>query len=250
MDNEKTFTNIFKYELFGLAYFEDRRFEKAFCKSYIFIYKSYLVTHFPNLEMMINEYCQKEEPQTLNQESRSLLIQLTEIKELVSISNFNLILIELIKKANSFEQINIIFLYLIEYNHFEKMAINEILNLCLVKPTIRGAFEAQKNILNLILKNINLIEIQLVEKLLDNFPHDFQIIFESQKIRHQALIDDINLELIKKRSELESENSNKPNIIKSSYTYYNRNLEIEEGENELRRWDEEDPSWRIANDLD
>ena len=93
------------------------------------------------------------------------------------------------------------------------------------------------------------MEIQLIEKQLDNFPHQFLLTFESSKKRHQALINNINLEIIKKQNELKSGNSINPNIKKSSYSYYNRNLEIEEGENELRNWNEENSSLIIANDL-
>jgi hypothetical protein len=244
-------TNILNYEISGFAYFEDRRFERASCERYVFIKKSYLTSQFPTQRLIIIHYTPKDVPLSLTEDTRESFLPILELKMLLSNANYNSILFELLAKAKSFDQINIIFEYLIEHKKYDLETINAILDLSLNSRTIRGSFEAQKLILTLVYENINLIESNLVHKILSEFPHGHNLLIKENQDKHQELVGEIENALKEKakKSELIGPQELKRNI---PITYQNTdwNPEIEAGEEELRKWDKEDSSWRIANDLD
>jgi hypothetical protein len=250
-NQEKKITNIINYEISGFAYFEDRRFERTFCERYVFIKKSYLTSHFPTQRLIFIHYTPKDIPLSLTEDIRESFLPILELKMLLSNANYNSILLELLAKANSFDQVNIIFEYLIEHKKYDSETINAILDLSLNSRTIRGSFEAQKLILTLVYENINLIESKLVHKILSEFPHGHNLLIKENQDKHQELVGEIEnavKEKVKKSEHLVSQELKRN--IQSTYQNTNRNLEIEAGEEELRKWDQEDSSWRIANDLD
>lgn len=230
MKNEKKITNIFKDEIFGFAYFEDRRFEKAFCERLVFIYKSFLAERFPYLKLKIDLYKPQEQPQLLVPEMINSMIYFTELKELVSSSNYNSLLLELLIRAKTFDHVNMIFSYLSLNKNFDKETINEILDLCLKRRIIIGSFEAQRLILNFIWSNFNLIDSQLIEKLLSKFQRQTYLVSQEEKDKRQTLINKIRLELNKKPIV--------PNQRKQYQSFGDDfNLEIEASESELRKWE-------------
>lgn len=244
-------TKIFNFEISGFAYFEDRRFERSPCEEYVFIDKSYILDHFLESRKRILHYAPQESPLSLSEETREFYISILELKIMLSNENYNLILSNLVKKVNSFDQVNILFKFLIEHDNYDSNSINTIIQLSLYSNAIKRSFNAQRQILTLIFKNIDLIEPILIHKILSDFPHRSTSPISSHQDKHNELAKKIEqaLQEKEKKSEYIGSNEQKRNT-RSTHSNFDWNLEIKAGEDELRKWDREDSSWRIANDLD
>lgn len=243
--NGEKIDRFIKYEIGGLAYLEERRFLKSPGKRFIFIEKAYLISHYPESRSSILSYTTVDTPLSLPEESRKLFISLIELTELITNKSYNLLLKELLTKAKGFDQINIVFDHLLDYKNYDSETINFIINSTISYWEIRNSSQAQNRMPKLVLDNIQLIEGDLVRKFISHFPRPNNLISADSKNQYEATMDKI-----KKSTGV---NSNTPDLKRSKRDSHHRtdwNLEIEAGEDELRKWDEEDPTWRIANDLD
>jgi hypothetical protein len=250
-NNAKVMTKIFNFELAGFAYFEDRRFKKHYCEELVFINKSYIIEHFPEYRKKILHYSPQESPLSLSEERRELFIPILELKILLSSDFYNKILTNLVKEVNSFEQVNILFKFLIEHDNYNSNSINAILRLSLHSTPIKRSFNAQRGILKLVLRNVDLIEPNLIQKILSDFPHRSTSPISPDQDKHNELAKKIEQALNEKEKQPEYyEPDEQKRNTRNPYSSFDWNHEIEAGEDELRKWDREDSDWRIANDLD
>jgi hypothetical protein len=243
--NGEKIDRFLKFEIDRFAFLEERRFLKSPVKRYIFIEKTYLISHYPESRSSILSYSPVDTPLSLPEESRKLFTSLLELRELITNKSYNLLLKELLTKAKGFDQINIVFDHLLNYKNYDSETINFIIDSTINNWEIRNSFQAQNRMPKLVLDNIQLIKRDLVQKFISHFPRPNNLISADSKNQYEATMDKI------KKST--GDNSNTPDLKRSRRDSYHRadwNLEIEAGEDELRKWDEEDPTWRIANDLD
>ena len=66
---------------------------------------------------------------------------------------------------------NILIIPLLQHQNYSKELINYFLNESLRNSTIRRSFEMQRNLLNIVVANKELIESDLFFKILSEFPH-------------------------------------------------------------------------------
>jgi hypothetical protein len=213
-------------------------------KRLIFVRKAYLISHHPTLNSIIMSYQTVDTPFSLPEESRKLFIPLFELKQILTGKMYNLLLTELLKSAKGFDQINIVFDNLLEYRDYDADAINFIIAHTINNRETRNSFQAQNRMPQLVLNNIHLADFNLVQKFISDFPRPNNLLIADSKNQYEATMARIK----KSKGDIKI----KPNLKKSkrdSYQGQDSNLEIQAGLDELRNWDEEDSSWRIANDV-
>jgi len=249
--SNKKVTTIYNYELVDFAYFEDRRFERSFCEEFIFIKKIYLKNRFPAAKTTILNYDSQEKPLSLSERNWSSFIAILELKKFLSNDNYNLVLTELVAKSDSYDQINIIIKFLLEHKSFDFISINTIIELALKKWVVKKSFNAQRYIINLVYRNIDLIELSLIERVLTDFPHRTTSILKSEKEKHNELVKKVEFALHEKLNNAEIYNLNfKSNKSSTKHVIFDEKNNEDVYEDEIRKMNLEDPSWRIANDLD
>lgn len=246
MEYKEKINRILKSEIKDFAYFEDRRFLKSPSERHIFIRKLYLTSHYPEIAPNIRNYKSLDTPLSLSEETRELFISLIELQKILTIKTFNQLLQNLLTKAKGFDQINIVFDFLFLHKDYDGDTINFIINSANSNHEIRGSFQAQNVMPTMILNNIQLVDASLVLKFVSNFPKPNNLLTNELRNKYELTIETI------KRS-IKGKEKIKP-TVRNTNLYSNRrndwNAEIEAGEDELRKWDEEDPSWRVANDFD
>jgi hypothetical protein len=244
-------TKTFSFEISGFAYFEDRRFDISPCEEFIFIEKKFISSQFPKFGSVVNQYIPQEYPMLIPEERKSQFIFILELKVLLSKNVYNKILSELVARINCFDQTNILIKFLLEYDDFDKNTINSIIVAFLRNKQIRGSFNAQRKIIEFIDKNFDLIEQDLIREILLSFPHGSTSVKKSDHDKHNELVKKVELALVHsgKKVQFRGRELKKGNVY-SPESLQKRNFDIEAGEEELEKWDKEDSSWRIANDLD
>jgi hypothetical protein len=182
----------------------------------------------------------------LPEESREQFISLLELEKILPKTTYNQLLKELLTNAKGFDQINIVFDYILAYKDHQAETINFIISRIISNREIRNSFQAQNGMPKLVLNNLHLIESSLTRKFISDFPRPTNLLSPDSKNQYEKTMD-----IIKKSTE-DNTDSHRPKKINRTESHHRGdwNLEIEAGEDELRKWDEEDPSWRIANDLD
>lgn len=223
--------------LSNFAYFEDRRYEKVFGDQYIFINLAFLITTF-KIKPISSDYNYTVVPLSLEESERKKYICILDLKQLISNDDYNNILVELLTRAQTYDQVNTVFPHLLSNDKFSSVTLNKIISLCLSKH--KNSFEAQKNIWVLIEKNIGICDVVLVRR----------VIMEFRKF-HELLNPDKYSDIIKRINDaLPPDNIINQRKEDISYHAHSFDDEIENGMDELRKWDKEDPSWRISNDLE
>ncbi len=244
--NKEILVNIFKHEIVDFAYFEDRRFLKSFQKRYIFIRKKYLKEQYPSSVNAIGDYCPVITPISLSEEERDLFVPLVELKSLVQNDTYNHLLKDLLNKADGFDQINIVFDNIFEFKEFNTEIINDIINTANNSWAIKNSFQVKDKMPQFILNHIHLVNSNNIIEFLHSFPRPNNLLTEKSKISYLNTINKINMKLGDK-SQINSSSRKVDLKMINSGTF---NDEIQGGMDELRKWDSEDSSWRVANDID
>jgi hypothetical protein len=164
----KKLLSTISYELENLALFEDRRFLKESSERYLFVNSKFL-------EVKYNKVLDPKKftlsPTSLSDELGVNFIEISELKTNLTTEEYNILLFELIKNVESFDQMNILIIPLFQHQNYSKELINYFLNESLRNSTIRRSFEVQRNLLNIVVANKELIESDLFFKILSEFPH-------------------------------------------------------------------------------
>lgn len=164
----KQLVNTFSHEIDNLALFEDRRFLKESSERYLFVNSKFL-------EVKYNKVLDPKKftlsPTSLSDELGVNFIEISELKTNLTTEEYNILLFELIKNVESFDQMNILIIPLLQHQNYSKELINYFLNESLRNSTIRSSFEVQRNLLNIVVANKELIESDLFFKILSEFPH-------------------------------------------------------------------------------
>jgi hypothetical protein len=84
---------------------------------------------------------------------------------------YNNLLIELLKKISSYDQMNILIIPLLKHKNYNKELINYLIEESLNNIIIRRSFEVQKHLLTIIVENKKLIDATLFHRVLSDFPH-------------------------------------------------------------------------------
>lgn len=260
---EKKIDRILHYELPEFAYFEDRRYERNPCDEFIFISKSHLFQKFPQLSHNLINNTQNEKALSLNDYENNKYISLNDLVTLLSVDEYNFILLELTENAKDYDQVNMVFTYLRKYHNYNLNTINEILVTCLQRRVVQISFEARRHILTLVKENLDLIEPRIIRRILDDFPHQIELLFENKRIKHDELVNSIEKYLEEKES-ISGENIEESikNRNETCESEFEENVKIPDlkmheeidwlsvGDDEIRRMDKEtEGDWRIGNDF-
>jgi len=163
----KQLVNTISHEIDNLALFENRRFNDR-TEQYLFINTKFLEVKFNKLldpkKFILS-------PTSLSDELGVNFIEISELKTNLTTEEYNILLFELIKNVESFDQMNILIIPLLQHQNYSKELINYFLNESLRNSTIRRSFELQRNLLNIVVANKELIESDLFFKILSEFPH-------------------------------------------------------------------------------
>ena len=245
-NNKGIVVKILKSEICDFAHFEERRFEKSFGERFIFIKKTYLKKYHPELVVIISEYDSVEFPISLPEVLRKSFISLEELKNIASHQSFNDLLKELFLKSEGFDQVNIVFDHIVNFTFYNSKTINFILRLSLDDTEKRNSFQVRNKIYKLVLNNTEIIDSDLVKEIVINFPKPNNLISDDSKIEYNNIIAAI-IKLTESR--IDWKNHRRIDKYSSSFKSF-RYSQLDLGEEEMRKWDTEDPSWRVANDLD
>jgi hypothetical protein len=244
--NKETVVNIFNHEIIDFAYFEDRRYHKSFSKRFIFIRKKYLKDSYPLTFFVTNDYSSSISPISLPENERELFISLSELKDLVQNETYNLILKDLLLRSDGFDQINIVFDHIFEFKEFNEDTINSIIHSITTSWVLKNSFQVKNKMPAFVYNNIHLIKPIHIWEFINSFPNPVNLITEESRNNHKETIAKIKMTL--------GDNSNTHHPERKNYSqkYHSNTLsnEINAGMDELKKWDSEDSSWRIANDLD
>ncbi len=189
--NRQKIDRFLKYEIDGIAYLEERRFLKSTSLRFIFIKKTYLISHYPESCSSILSYNTVDTPLSLPEELRGLFISLVDLEGLITNKSYNLLLKELLTKAKGFDQINIVFDHLLAYKNYDSETINFIINLTINNWEIRNSFQAQNRLPELVLYNFQLIERDLVQKFISHFPRPNNLISAESKNQYESRMNKI-----------------------------------------------------------
>jgi hypothetical protein len=164
----KQIVNTISHEIDNIALLEDRRFLKDSSEQYVFINTEFIKRHF---NKSLDRNTITIIPTSLDIELGRKFIEISELKIILSIEEYNILLFELVKNVKTFDQMNIIMIPLFEHQNYSKELINYFLQESLCNSTIRRSFEVQRHLLNIVVANKELIEPNLFFKILSEFPH-------------------------------------------------------------------------------
>jgi hypothetical protein len=165
----KELSNIIRYRIEGIAYFEDRRFVRAISEKYVFLEKVYLVSLFPALEPELTNYSSII-PLNQNDLTDDEVVTMVDLKVLLKNIEYNFLLLDLLSKAQTYDQVNVIFKYIIEQKKFDSRTINSMLELSLKESLIRNAFQARDYLPMIVESNLSLIRSDVLQDFLSKFP--------------------------------------------------------------------------------
>ena len=157
-------TIVFKIET--VALFEDRRFTNATQETYLFIEKDFLKS---NSE--IKNYVPNFQTISVDETQKNNFIHALELKPLIPILEYNNMLIEVLELSTEFDEVNIVFPYLIDNNDFDENSINKVIQFSLNSSLVRRSFNAQRMMLELAFKNKSKMESKVLLSVLSEFPH-------------------------------------------------------------------------------
>lgn len=163
----KQLVNTISHEIDNLALFENRRFNDR-TEQYLFINTKFLEVKFNKL---LDPKKFTLSPTSLNDELGVNFIEISELKTNLTTEEYNILLFELIKNVESFDQMNILIIPLLHHQNYSRELINYFLIESLRNSTIRKSFEVQRNLLTIVVANKELIESDLFFKILSEFPH-------------------------------------------------------------------------------
>ena len=243
--NKEIIVNIFNHEIVEFAYLEDRRFHKSFSKRFIFIRKKYLEDSHPSTFFATNDYSSNISPISLPEEERQLFISISELKDLVNNKIYNLVLKDLLLRADGFDQINIVFDHIFEFKEFDEETINTIIHRITTSWELKNSFQVKNKMPDFVYNNIHLINPIHIREFINSFPRPVNLITEESRNNYSETVAKIKMILG------DNSNINQPERKNYSQKYHSNtfNNEVNAGMDELKKWDSEDSSWRIANDL-
>ena len=190
----KELSNIISYRIQGVAYFEDRRFVRAISEKYVFLEKAYLISLFPDLESELTDYSSSI-PLNQNDLRDDEVVTMLDLKVLLKNIEYNFLLLDLLSKAQTYDQVNMIFKYIISNKNFDSKTINSILELSLRKSLIQYSFQARDYLPMLIESNLSLIRSNVLHNFISNFPTPNNIIFDKDKVQYELTLGRISDEL-------------------------------------------------------
>ena len=156
-------TIVFKIET--VALFEDRRFTNATQETYLFIEKDFLKS---NSE--IKNYVPNFQTVSVDETQKNNFIHALELKPLMQIMDYNNMLIKVLEISTKFEEVNIVFPYLIDNNDFDENSISKIMNYSLNSLLVKKSFNAQSMMFELVFKNKRKMDSSLLQSILTDFP--------------------------------------------------------------------------------
>jgi hypothetical protein len=164
----KKLLHTLTYEIEHIALFEDRRFEKACGERFLFIDVKFLIKHF---DRVVDNTSFNIKPTSLNGELGNNFCEIFELQPFLTTEEYNVLLFELLKNVQSFDQMNILIIPLLKHKNYSKELINYFIEKSLNDVTVRRSFEVQKHLITIIVENKALIESSLFHRVLSDFPH-------------------------------------------------------------------------------
>ena len=164
-DKKKIADYTIDFKIENVALFEDRRFTNATQETYLFIEKYSLKS---NIE--IKNYVPNFQTISVDETQKNNFIHALELKQLIPILDYNNMLIKVLELSTKFEEVNIIFPYLVDNNDFDEISINKVIQYSLNSSLVRRSFNAQRMMLELAFKNNSKLESQLFLSVLTEFP--------------------------------------------------------------------------------
>ena len=165
-DKKKIEDSTIVFKIDKVAILEDRRFINATQETYLFIEKGYLKSYSE-----INNYVPKFQANSVDATQKNNFIHALELKTLIPILAYNAILIEVLELSTEFEEVNIVFPYLVDNNDFDENDINKVIHYSLNSSLVKRSFTAQRMMLELVFKNKRKMESKLLLSILSEFPH-------------------------------------------------------------------------------
>jgi hypothetical protein len=160
-----------KFESFSvedIALLETWHFEKAWAQNYIFIHYEYIKNTFQDSYLKIKKLPKGVMPKS----SESLeYISIQELKPIIKKEEYNKILIDLLLGSMDFYQINIILPFVITCEDLTKEQVNAVITEAVEKINFKRSFIAQRIMLDFVYKNKKLIQHELFDRILVDFPH-------------------------------------------------------------------------------
>jgi hypothetical protein len=165
-DKNKKYDDTIVFKIDRVALFEDRRFFNASQKTYLFIDKECLKS-----QVDVKNYVSKLQPITVDESIKNRFIHAPEIKFLISNEEYNNVLIQVLELSTNFEEVNILFPYLVNNNDFDENSISKIVNFSLNSLLVKRSFNAQRMMFELAFKNKMKIDSSLLHSVMSDFPH-------------------------------------------------------------------------------
>jgi hypothetical protein len=189
---------IYTFEIDGIAYLEDRRFERAFAENYIFIKKTYLYELIPGLSSEFNTFVPVEVPLSLKKELAQNFIYLSELENILPFKFFNQLLKDLWTYVTGYDRINIVFDHIRKYKYLNSETIGFILNKAFTDSEIKNSFRVGDFMPHFIFDNLHIIDEKLIKKFLSEFtkPSNFAIVHHGEsRNKYDEKIRRINYEI-------------------------------------------------------
>jgi hypothetical protein len=167
----KPYDLIYHYDLPEIALFESRRFERDTQQNYVYVRKSFLKRRFKEKYQEVNNKFSPILPVSSDENLFENFIELDFCKFVLGEANYITLLSELLEMCTTYDEVNILFIYLRDQEKFTEESINKIVSLGITSRTVRNSFTAQKYMIDLIYNNKHLIEKGIYHSILSEFPH-------------------------------------------------------------------------------
>ena len=165
------FNTIYHYDITDIALFESRRFEKDTQQNFVFVRKAFLKTRFKENYQEINNKFSPILPILSDENLYDIYVELDFCKFVLGEGNYIALLSELLEKCSTYDEVNILFIYLRDQGTFTEETINKIVSLGITSRFVRNSFVAKKYMIDLVYNNKHLIESGNYLSILSGFPH-------------------------------------------------------------------------------
>lgn len=152
----------------GIALLETRSIERAVSEKVIFLHTNYVKSFFLELFKEISDFNRIERPKSVVSDD---YYSLTELKSIIKDEGYNNVVIDLLFKSVDFNQINLVFTFILRAENLTKEQVNQIVTHALENLPFKRSFEAQRLMMDFITKNKNKIEWSLFNRIMAEFPH-------------------------------------------------------------------------------
>jgi hypothetical protein len=152
----------------GVALLETRPIERAASEKSIFLHIAYVTSLFSEHHGEISSYIRIEKPKSVSSDN---YFSITELKPIVADEGYNKIVIDLLLKCKTFDEVNIVFQYVLKGENFSKEQANQIVVHALENKIFQQSFEPQLHMIDFISKNKKMIEWPLYQRIMAEFPH-------------------------------------------------------------------------------